>query len=346
MKKYSYFLPQFYSTPENDKHWGKNFTDWVNVNNAEPLFKDHKQKYQPGELLGQYDLSDPQKLEKVINYSSEINLDGLIYWHYWFGNNFNTLEKVQEEHLRNKKIKQNFCFAWANGDWTKSWQGDDHTTIFKQEYSRESALSHFKYIKQFFQDKRYIRFNRNVLFQVNNVISREVLNHMNILDELTKKELGIRIHFIVPQHNLKFSLDNFIYSFSSYPPGEIYSPLVSYKLQRVLKILKIQKIPIRISKKSYLRSFKRFTIKNPDTVPCLLSGWDNTPRYNHNGVVIEATISELLKEQISIINKYSKKHNFILIKAFNEWAEGNILEPHYINQLFYEPGKELKKLTG
>ena len=343
MKKYCYFLPQFYSTPENEKYWGKGFTDWVNVNNAKPLFKNHKQKYQPGEL-GQYDLSDSKTLEKVINYSKEINLDGLIYWHYWFGNDFNTLEKVQEEHLRNKKIKQNFCFAWANGDWTKSWQGDDKTIIFNQSYSKQSAVSHFKYIKPFFEDKRYIRLNGNILFQVNNVISNEVLSHMRILDELSKKQLGVRIHFVVPRHNLKFSLENFIHSFSSYPPGEIYSPLFSYKFQRILKILKIQKGPIRINKKSYVNSFKRFIIKNPDIVPCLLSGWDNTPRYNNKGVVIEATIPDLLKDQILIVNKYSKKHNFILIKAFNEWAEGNILEPYYINELFYEPGHELKNL--
>ena len=161
---------------------------------------------------------------------------------------------------------------------------------------------------------------------------------------MTKKEFGTRIHFVVPQHNLKFTLENFEYSLSSYPPGEIYSPLLSYKFQRILKILNIQKSPIRINKKSYVKSFKSFIIKNPDIIPCLLSGWDNTPRYNNNGVVIEATISDLLKEQISTVNKYSKKHNFILIKAFNEWAEGNILEPYYLNELFYEPGKELEKL--
>ena len=343
MKKYAYFLPQFYSTPENDKHWGKDFTDWVNVNNAIPLFKDHKQKYEPGKL-GQYDLSDSKTLEKVIKYSQEIKLDGLIYWHYWFGNDFNTLEKVQEEHLRNKKIKQNFCFAWANGDWTKSWQGDDKTIIFKQSYSKESAISHFKYIKPFFEDNRYIRINGNVLLQVNNVICTEVINHMEILDKLAKKELGIRIHFIVPQHNVKCTLENFEYSLSSYPPGEIYSPLLSYKFQRILKILKILKNPIRLKKKSYINSFKRFIIKNPEIVPCLLSGWDNTPRYKNNGVVIEATISELLKEQVSVVNRFSKKHNFILIKAFNEWAEGNILEPYDLNGISHNPGDELKNI--
>jgi len=342
-KLYSYFLPQFYSTPENDNYWGKDFTEWNNVNNAKTLFKGHKQKYHPGEL-GRYDLSKSESIEKVIKYSEKINIDGLIYWHYWFGNDFTTLEKVPEEHLRNKNITQNFCFAWANSDWTKSWQGDNNTIIFKQVYSEESAISHFSYIKPFFKDIRYIKLNGNVLFQVNNVVTKEVLNHMKILDQLTKKTLGIRIHFLVPQCSLKCSMEDLIYSVSSYPPGEIYSPLLSYKFQRILKILKILKKPIRINKKSYINSFEKFFIKNIETVPCLLSGWDNTPRYNNDGVVIEANISELLKEQISIVNKFPKKHNFILIKAFNEWAEGNILEPYFLNDTHHQPGIELKKL--
>ena len=342
-KKYSYFLPQFYPTPENDKFWGKGFTEWTNVNNAKPLFKGHKQKYQPGEL-GEYDLSDPKALEKVIKYSEKINLDGLIYWHYWFGDDFKTLEKIQEEHLKNKKIKQNFCFAWANGDWTKSWKGDDKTIIFKQLYSQESANSHFKYLKQFFKDDRYIKVSGNFLFQVNNVITREVIDHMRTLDNLTKTEFGNRIHFLVPKHILKFSLKEFKCSFSSYPPGEIYSPLFTYKLQKIFKIFKILKRPIIINKKSYIKSFEKFIIKNPKIIPCILSGWDNTPRYKYDGVVIDASISELMNEQISIVNKYSKNHNFILIKAFNEWAEGNILEPYRQDGVDYKPGELLQKL--
>ena len=132
--------------------------------------------------------------KKVINYSKEINLDGLIYWHYWFGNDFNTLEKVQEEHLRNKKIKQNFCFAWANGDWTKSWQGDNNTMIFKQTYSQQSAIKHYEYVRNFFLDERYLKQNNNFLFQVNNGVSNDVLEHLKILDKLCFNEFRWVIH--------------------------------------------------------------------------------------------------------------------------------------------------------
>ena len=93
MKKYAYFLPQFYETPENDKFWGKGFTDWVTTRNGISLFKNHKQPYEPLDL-GYYNLSKFNELKKVLDFSLDIKIDGLIYWHYWFGNGFKTLEKI------------------------------------------------------------------------------------------------------------------------------------------------------------------------------------------------------------------------------------------------------------
>lgn len=340
-KLYSYFLPQFYPTPENDKFWGEGFTDWVNTKNAMSLFKGHKQPYRPLDL-GYYDLSNEKEAKKVIDFSEEVGIDGLIYWHYWFGNDFTTLEKVPEFHLSNKNINQKFFFAWANGDWTKSWQGENDTIIFKQIYSQESAIKHFEYLKIFFADKRYKKQNNNFLFQVNNGISIDVLNHMLILDNLCLKEFGLRIHFIVPSDKLKIDLSGLIYSLSSYPPGEIYSPLISYKFQRLLQELKILKRPVIINQKQYLISFSKFFKKNPNLIPCVLTGWDNTPRYKENGVVISGKIEDLIQGQLDIIKKSEKKYPFILIKAFNEWAEGNILEPYTLNSINFYPYKKIK----
>jgi hypothetical protein len=342
-KLYSYFLPQFYSTPENDKFWGEGFTDWVNTKNAKSLFKGHKQPYKPLDL-GYYDLSNEIEAKKVIDFSKEVGIDGLIYWHYWFGNDFTTLEKVPEFHLSNKEIKQNYFFAWANGDWTKSWKGDNKTVIFKQTYSKESAVKHYEYVRNFFLDIRYVKHNNNFLFQVNNGISNDVLTHMIKLDELCFSEFGNRIHFIVPSDKLTINLDGLIYSLSSFPPGEIYSPLISYKFQRLLQELKILKRPVIINLNKYLKSFSKFTKKHPRLVPCILTGWDNTARYKNKGVVIEGKIEDLIEGQIEILNESQNKNEFILVKAFNEWAEGNILEPYSINGVDYHPYKKLKHI--
>ena len=265
----------------------------------------------------------------------------MVYWHYWFGNDFKTLEKVPEFHLSNKEITQNYFFAWANGDWTKSWQGDNNTIIFKQTYSEQSAIKHYEYLRNFFLDERYLKQKNNFLFQVNNGVSNVVLEHLKILDKLCFNEFGVRIHFIVPADKLNIKMDSLIYSLSSFPPGEIYSPLISYKLQRLLQILKILRRPIIIDSNKYLKSFSKFLKMNPRLIPCVLSGWDNTARYKNKGVVIEGNTEDLIEGQLEILKKSQNKHEFILVKAFNEWAEGNILEPYSLNGTSYHPYKKI-----
>lgn len=343
MKLYSYFLPQYYPTPENDKFWSENFTDWESTRNAKVLFNGHKQPYKPI-VNGEYDLSDKSQTKKVIDYSSEIGLDGLIYWHYWFGNGFKTLEKVPEIHLNEKNINQKFCFAWANADWTKSWKGDNNTIIFKQIYSESSAIEHFNYLRPFFSDQRYIKFKNNFLFQVNHGISDQVKMHMKILDDLCFKEFGTRIHFLLPKDKLRIDLSDFNHSLTSFPPGEIYSSLLSYKAQRFFQEVGLLNKPVRILQHSYIKNFKNFTFQNPEIIPCLLSGWDNTARYKNKGVVILGNIKKLIEKQVEVINSTKIKHEIILLKAFNEWAEGNIIEPFKLDGEDIYPHESLKNL--
>ena len=107
MRIIAYFLPQFYSIPENDKYWGENFTDWVNAKNAKQYFPDHRSPLFPT-LFGYYDLSDKETIKLLCDYSVDKGVDGFAYWHYWFGDKKQALEKVPEEHLRNTAIKHSF----------------------------------------------------------------------------------------------------------------------------------------------------------------------------------------------------------------------------------------------
>ena len=92
IKILAFYLPQYHSIPENDAWWGNGFTEWTNVTKAYPLFAGHLQPNLPSEL-GLYDLRDPEIRSAQANLAKSYGIDGFIYWHYWFGNGQQLLEK-------------------------------------------------------------------------------------------------------------------------------------------------------------------------------------------------------------------------------------------------------------
>ena len=336
MKIIAYFLPQFYSIPENDKYWGKNFTDWVNTKNAKQYFTDHRSPLIPTEF-GYYDLSKNEMIELLCSYSINNGIDGFAYWHYWFGDNKQALEKVPEEHLNNKDIKQNFFFAWANTNWSKSWVGDDDTIIFEQKYSKQSAINHFNYLKPFFDDSRYMKKDGMPMMQVINSNIKEAQDHIMALEKMTIDCYGHGIYWIFPEikDNKRIS-KNLSYSLVGFPPGEYAQSNTLFKIKRKLQKWKLYKKPIVISENNYMKCFSEMISakidKHKNYIPCLLSGWDNTARYGERGFIIDAGISSILNKQFKILNSLAKTKDFeldiVFVKAWNEWAEGNILEPY------------------
>lgn len=95
-------MPQFHQIPENDDWWGEGFTEWTNVKKAKPLFKGHNQPKIPREL-GYYNLLDPEVRERQARMAYESGIEGFCYWHYWFGNGKQLLEKPFEAVLSTKK---------------------------------------------------------------------------------------------------------------------------------------------------------------------------------------------------------------------------------------------------
>ena len=116
------YLPQYHPVAENDKYWGKGFTEWTNVAKAKPLFKGHDQPRIPADL-GFYDLRLPQVRKEQAELAKEAGIEGFCYWHYWFGNGKEVLQMPFDEVVKSGEPDFPFCLGWANHDWTtKTWE--------------------------------------------------------------------------------------------------------------------------------------------------------------------------------------------------------------------------------
>jgi hypothetical protein len=70
----------------------------------------------------------------------------------------------------------------------------------------------------------------------------------------------------------------------------------------------------------------------PDSeYPVVLPNWDNTSRSGANGAVLKDSSPEafagLLRRACRLVKSRPSQRRLIFIKAWNEWAEGNYLEP-------------------
>ena len=166
----AFYLPQFHPIPENDKWWGKGFTEWTNVGKAKPLFKGHYQPRVPADL-GYYDLRMPEVREAQAEMARAAGIEGFCYWHYWFGNGKKLLERPFQEVLLSGKPDFPFCLGWANHSWTnKSWEVGTkkvkEATLMEMIYNKEEYIKHFYEVLPAFKDKRYIQVDGKPLFLV------------------------------------------------------------------------------------------------------------------------------------------------------------------------------------
>lgn len=156
-KVVAFYLPQYHPIPENDKAYGKNFTEWVNVKKALPLFENHNQPRIPLEN-NYYSLLDENTMIEQSKLAKSYGIYGFCYYHYWFKNGKKLLEKPLEMMLNTKEIDIPFMLCWANENWTKHWDGGNNEIIVEQDYGDyDDLINHIDYLCRFFRDKRYIK---------------------------------------------------------------------------------------------------------------------------------------------------------------------------------------------
>jgi hypothetical protein len=346
----AFYLPQFHPIPENDQWWGNGFTEWTNVTKAVPLFKNHYQPQLPADL-GFYDLRVPEAREQQAALARGHGIEGFCYWHYWFAGE-RLLDRPFREVLESGKPDFPFCLAWANHTWSGIWSGGDEKRIIKEQTypGREDNLKHFEYLLTAFRDPRYVRVEGKpllVIYRPHELPdSRATLDYWRELAQ----QAGL------PGLYLVATLEYNERDWDARANG--YDAVTVWALRRVLhearpclwksrfkELLKDRK-PRRIhayAEKMYpglervynyadIRDlllcrdeFKTFY--HPMAVP----NWDTTARYGHKAVIFHGATPEHfrlhLRDVVEQVKQQANQERIIFIKSWNEWAEGNYLEP-------------------
>lgn len=327
MKKFAYYLPQFHEIPENNKWWGKGFTEWTNVKRAKPLFKGHVQPVHPMDD-NYYDLTNPETLQWQAKIANSYGIDGMIFYHYYFCGK-KLLEKPAELLLKRIEIPMGFFFCWANHSWYRSWEGSKELLLEQSYGSRKDWEKHLEYLLPFFRDERYEKKDNKPLLMLFDPDFPEKDEMVEFFDE-TCKENGFSGIYII-ESKQSYSLDQTGSVLHSREPNS------SFKTFKYSKLNSCYRIKNYIGKKLHnWLSYKFIEKYNGNKllklaakqnyegiIPGLCFEWDNTPRHGYRGFVITPPSKETFFSYMDSICD----SDYLFIDAWNEWCEGMVLEP-------------------
>jgi len=340
----AFYLPQFHPIPENDAWWGKGFTEWTSVTKARPLFRGHYQPHLPADL-GFYDLRAAESREAQADLARQYGVTGFCYYHYWFSGK-RLLHRPFDEVLTSGHPDFPFCLCWANENWTRIWDGGDSEVLMEQTYSEQDDLAHIRWLANAFADPRYIRVDNKPLFIIYRAHKLPDIRKTTAIWRDECRRLGIGEVFLC-----RIDTGNDVL-----PPNEVgLDAAVEFQPEfpSLGMLLSLRRLRLRQWRWNDLRFFLRrkllddnINVQNyrhlvssmsrriqPDYLrfPCVTPSWDNSPRRRRNPIVFVGSSPRLfhhwLVETLAKLMKSRNTPQILFLNAWNEWAEGNHLEP-------------------
>lgn len=338
-KIFAFYLPQFHPIPENDEWWGKGFTEWTNVAKAKPLYWGHEQPKIPSDL-GFYDLRLPESRAAQAELAKRYGIDAFCYYHYWFGNGKVLLNRPLEEVVASHQPDFPFFVCWANHAWTrKSWntnaQNNEDVCLIDQEYPGvEDVEKQFNYLLPMFKDERYFKIDGRLCYMI--YLAHDVpyiKEYCETFNALARKNGLPGFYFfsnVADESELAHPAHQYMDAVLLGPLNGLLGGMLK---QRMLKRLsKILHVPCRVmSYKKASKGMLREAHRQNRIVPVITPNWDHSPRSGYNAMVLHhstpALWKDLAKRAIRIVSAKPESQQIIMIRAWNEWGEGNYLEP-------------------
>ncbi len=323
-KALAFYLPQFHPIPENDEWWGQGFTEWTNVTRARPLYPGHYQPHVPTDL-GYYDLRLPEIRQAQADLAATHGISGFVYYHYWFHGK-RLLERPFDEVLASGSPDFPFALCWANEEWTRNWDAQTGRVLMPQEFSDADDLAHIRWLATAFADDRYIKIDGKPLMLIYRAKQLPDPKRSTSIWREEAQRLGFPDLYLCwveswgppPGGPEAFGLDASV-GFMPFSGDQLFLPLEGARGHRILDYETAYLAELR----NPAPAWKRF--------PSVMVGWDNTARRPFGATIFEGATPEAyerwLRHAVDSVSTVREEENYLFIVAWNEWAEGNHLEP-------------------
>jgi lipopolysaccharide biosynthesis protein len=323
----AYYLPQFHPISENDEWWGKGFTEWTNAGKARPRFPGHYQPHVPADL-GFYDLRVPETRAAQAELARAYGVEAFCYYDYWFAGK-RLLQRPFDEVVASGQPDFPFCLCWANETWTGVWHGEPKRVLIEQTYpGAEDHRHHFETLLPAFRDRRYVRVDGKPLFLI--FAPRKLPDAAATVLQWREmaREAGLGDLHLVAVADAAWArehgFDGATFNKLKVWPRPLQIPeFTFFELLHRMGLPRIQRYTHQI--RSMPDSFEA------DTYPMVIPNWDNTPRSGARGLVMQGSTPKLFAKHLGRVLEQTRavprEHRFVFIKSWNEWAEGNHLEP-------------------
>ena len=335
----AFYLPQFHPTPENDEWWGPGFTEWANVAPAEPKFWRHRQPDLPADL-GFYDLRVPEVRAAQAQLARSNGITGFCYYHYWFEGR-RLLHRPVDEVLTTSEPDFPFCLCWANEPWTRAWDGKTNEVLIPQTYSAADDVRHLRWLAGVFSDRRYVRVDGKPIFLVYR--AGHLPDARRTADRWRREadRLGLgEIYLCSVQTGPAERVDPNDFGFDAavqFPPFYALGGLgfLGRAARVIARCTPVETVRARHRIFKYRKVLDaHLAVPRPayKLYPCVTPGFDNSPRRpDRDATIITGSTPELyahwLRSVMEGFQSYSAEENLVFVNAWNEWAEGNHLEP-------------------
>ena len=331
----AFYLPQFHPIPENDDWWGKGFTEWTNTAKAKPLYRGHYQPHIPADL-GFYDLRVPETRQQQVDMARAYGIEAFCYYEYWFGGR-RVLERPLEEVIASGSPDFPFCVCWANETWTGIWHGSPGRVLIEQTYPGEADhIAHFETLLPALRDPRYVRVDGKPVFIIYKAHELPDTAATLAFWRQMAERAGLGGLYIIGYEStvagsklMTMGYDAVIKAPKIAQRGWISRREPKRWLREKYRIWR--GLPTIMEYADWARQNATVAVSDYDSFPCVVHAWDNTPRSGARGVILQnadpSVYAGLVRSAIeSVADKPSGKQ-FVFLKSWNEWAEGNHLEP-------------------